>query len=77
MSLTIVARKPGKPASRVRIGGEYDKDGVRGFVLLSVSPRLALLSPGTARHVARALIHFAEHARPARKGGKPRRKPST
>jgi len=63
MSLTIVARKPGKPASRVRIGGEYDKDGVRGFVLLSVSPRLALLSPGTARHVARALVRFAERTR--------------
>ena len=64
MSAIIVSRKPGRPASRVRIGGEWDRDGMRGFVLLSVSPRLALLSPGTARHVARALIHFAERTRP-------------
>ena len=66
MSLTIVSRKPGKPRSRVRIGGEYDKDGVRGYVLLSVTPRLALLTRGAARDIARALVHFAEHVRPVR-----------
>jgi hypothetical protein len=63
MSLTIVGRAP---RSRVRVGGEWDKDGVRGYVLLSVAPRLALLTPGTARQVARVLVHFAEHVRPAR-----------
>jgi hypothetical protein len=64
MSLTLVSRKPGRPASRVRIGGEHDADGVRGYVLLAVSPPLALLAPGTARQVARALVRFAELARP-------------
>jgi hypothetical protein len=62
MSLTIVSRKP---ESRVRIGGEYDKDGARGFVLLEASPSPALLTRKAARDVARALIRFAEQVRPA------------
>jgi hypothetical protein len=62
VSLTIISRKP---ASRVRIGGEYDKDGARGFVLLEASPSPALLTRRAARDVARALIRFAEGVRPS------------
>jgi hypothetical protein len=69
VSLTLVSRKPGKPASRVRVGGEYDRGGRRGFVLLASSPSPALLTRGAARAVARALIHFAERTR-ATKGRK-------
>jgi hypothetical protein len=67
MSLTIVAKST---RSRVRIGGEYDKDGARGFVLLEVSPSPAQLTRREARDVARALIRFAEAVRPTneRKG---------
>lgn len=61
MSLTIIS---GKPASRVRIGGEFDKDGQRGFVLLEVSPSPCLLTRKTAREVARAVLRFAENVRP-------------
>lgn len=61
MSLTIVSRKP---RSRVRIGGEYDRGGARGFVLLDVTPRPAQLTRGQARDVARALIRFAQSVRP-------------
>ena len=68
MSLTIISRKP---SSRVRIGGEYDKNGARGFVLLEVSPCPALLTRRAARDVARALARFAEGVRPA-----PRKKPA-
>jgi hypothetical protein len=64
MSLTIIGRAP---RLRVRIGGEYDKDGARGFVLLAVSPSPALLPRRAARDVARALVRFAEGARPTRR----------
>jgi len=57
VSLTILSRKP---ASRVRIGGEYDKGGRRGFVLLEVTPSPAQLTRRTARDVARALVRFAK-----------------
>jgi hypothetical protein len=60
VSLTIISKAP---RSRVRIGGEYDKDGARGFVLLEVSPRPALLTRKVARDVARALVRFAERVR--------------
>jgi hypothetical protein len=62
MSLTIVSKAP---RSRVRIGGEYDKGGARGFVLLEVSPSPAQLTRNAARDVARALMRFAEQVRPA------------
>lgn len=61
MSLTIVSRKP---ASRVLIGGELDKGGARGFVLLATTPSPALLTRGQARAVAHALVRFAEQCRP-------------
>ena len=69
MSLTIIGRAP---RSRVRVGGEYDKDGARGFVLLEVSPSPAQLTRKAARDVARALVRFAEAARPPRRNGRPR-----
>ena len=68
MSLTIISKAP---RSRVRIGGEYDKDGARGFVLLEVTPSPVLLTRRAARDVARALVRFAEGVRPALR---PRRK---
>jgi hypothetical protein len=62
MSLTVVSF-----GAAVRIGGEYDHDGKRGFVLLAVEPTPALLTPRAAREVARALVRFAEGARPLRR----------
>jgi len=62
MSLTIISKAP---RSRVRIGGEHDQDGARGFVLLSCDPSPALLTRREARDVARALLRFAEQVRPA------------
>ena len=61
MSLTVVSF-----GAAVRIGGEYDDDGQRGFVLLAATPSPALLTPRAARQVARTLVMFAERARPAR-----------
>jgi hypothetical protein len=60
MSLTIVSF-----GAAVRVGGENDLDGARGFVLLEVSPRPAQLTRRAARDVARALIRFAEGVRPS------------
>jgi hypothetical protein len=57
----------------VRIGGEHDHDGKRGFVLLAVEPNPALLTRRAAREVARALVRFAERVRPVRAGGRPKR----
>ncbi len=68
MSLTVVSF-----GAAVRIGGEYDDDGQRGFVLLAATPSPALLTPRAARQVARSLVMFAERVRPARKGGHPKR----
>jgi hypothetical protein len=62
MSLTIIGKAP---RSRVRIGGEWDRGGRRGFVLLACSPSPALLRPREARLIARALVRFAEGTRPA------------
>jgi hypothetical protein len=62
VSLTLVSRAP---RSRVTIGGEFDRRGRRGFVLLAVSPSPALLTRGIARQIARSLVMFAERARPA------------
>jgi hypothetical protein len=65
MSLTIVSKSTW---SRVRIGGEHDRDGARGFVLLEVSPGLpALLTRRAAQDVARALVRFAEAVRPTKR----------
>ena len=58
MSLTIIGKH-----TRVRIGGEMDEDGMRGFVLLDVTPKLALLARREARDVARTLVRFAERVR--------------
>jgi hypothetical protein len=72
VSLTLVSRAP---RSRVTVGGEFDRGGRRGFVLLAVSPSPALLTRATARQVARSLVMFAERARPlrtGRKGGRPK-----
>ena len=63
MSLTLVSRSP---RSRVTVGGEFDRGGRRGFVLLAVSPSPALLTRGVARQVARSLVMFAERVRPAK-----------
>jgi len=60
MSLTVVSF-----GAAVRIGGEYDDDGQRGFVLLAATPSPALLTPRAARQVARTLAMFAERVRPA------------
>ena len=67
MSLTLGSHNP---RSRVTIGGEFDRGGRRGFVLLAVSPSPALLTRGVARQVARSLVMFAERVRPVRKGGR-------
>jgi len=64
MSYILVTNKPGKPWSRVVVGSEWDEHGARGYVLLSVSPRLALLNRGTARRAGQALLRFAESVRP-------------
>ena len=68
MSLTVVSF-----GAAVRIGGEYDGDGVRGFVLLACEPTPCLLTRRAARDVARALVRFAERARPVQVGGVTRR----
>ena len=67
MSLTLISSAP---RSRVRIGGEFDRDGRRGFVLLEVSPSPALLTRRTARDVARSLARFALGARTGQPGGR-------
>ncbi len=59
------------PAATVRVGGEFDRGGKRGFVSLACSPSTCLLTRGAARDVARTLIRFAEGVRPA-----PRKKPA-
>jgi hypothetical protein len=72
VSLTLISRTP---RSRVTAGGECDRGGRRGFVLLRVSPNPAQLTPAAARRVARALTMFAERVRPlrtGRKGGRPK-----
>ena len=61
MSLTVVSF-----GAAVRVGGEHDGDGVRGFVLLACEPTPCLLTRRAARDVARALTRFAGWARPAR-----------
>jgi hypothetical protein len=58
MSLTVVSF-----GAAVRVGGEYDADGRRGFILLATTPNPAQLSPAAARRVARTLQMFAERAR--------------
>ena len=67
MSLTVVSF-----GAAVRVGGEYDHDGRRGFVLLAVEPNPALLTRRAARDIARTLVRFAERVRPVRKGGCPK-----
>ena len=62
MSLTIISKAP---RARVRIGGEFDRGGKRGFVLLATTPSKALLRRREARLIARALVRFAEGTRPA------------
>jgi hypothetical protein len=64
MSLTIVSKAP---RSRVTVGGEFDRGGRRGFILLEVSPSPAQLTRKAARDVVHALIRFAEGVRPTRR----------
>jgi hypothetical protein len=68
MSLTVVSF-----GAAVRVGGEHDADGVRGFVLLAATPSPALLTPRAALQIARTLTMFAERAQPVRKGGRRKR----
>ncbi|MGB8294253.1 MAG: hypothetical protein WCG85_02375 [Polyangia bacterium] len=68
MSLTVVSF-----GAAVRIGGELDAGGLRGFVLLQATPSPALLTPRAARQVANTLLKFAAWARPARKTRNTRR----
>jgi hypothetical protein len=58
MSLTV-----GPPGAAVRIAGEFDTDGRRGFVTLACEPSPAQLTPRAARQVAAALIRFSRSAR--------------
>ena len=67
MSLTVVSF-----GAAVRIGGEHDGDGVRGFVLLACEPTPCLLTRRAARDVARALVRFAERARPGQRVVEPK-----
>ena len=60
MSLTVVSF-----GAAVRVGGEHDHDGKRGFVLLAVEPNPAQLTRRAARNIARTLIRFAKRVRPA------------
>jgi hypothetical protein len=68
MSLTVVSF-----GAAVRVGGEHDHDGKRGFVVLAVEPNPAQLTRRAARDIARALVRFAERVRPVRKGGRRKR----
>jgi hypothetical protein len=72
MSLTV-----GPPGAAVRIGGEFDKDGKRGFVLLAGEPSPALLTPRAARSIAAALVRFAKAARPLTKRKEDRKMKTT
>jgi hypothetical protein len=67
VSLTVVSF-----GAAVRVGGELDGDGVRGFVLLQATPSPALLTPRAARDVARALVRFAERVRPGQRVVEPK-----
>jgi hypothetical protein len=68
MSLTTIDRQT---RACVRVGGEYDSQGERGRITLSVDPPIAQLTSATARRVARALLGFAAHARrPGKRIGK-------
>jgi hypothetical protein len=62
VSLTV-----GPPGASVRVAGEFDIDGRRGFVTLTCEPSPAQLSPRAARQVAAALIRFSRSARPVTK----------
>ncbi len=53
------------PEAAVTVGGEFDTGGRRGFVLLAVTPSPVYLTRAAARDAARALLQFAEAARPA------------
>ena len=68
MSLTVVSF-----GAAVRVGGEHDHDGKRGFVVPAVEPNPAQLTRRAARDIARTLIRFAERVRPVGKGGRPKR----
>ena len=65
MSLTVVSF-----GAAVRVGGELDHDGKRGFVVLAVEPNPAQLTRRAARDIARTLVRFAERVRPVGKGGR-------
>jgi hypothetical protein len=50
----------------VTVGGEYDRGGVQGYVLLAMRPPRQQLRPADARRVARTLLRFAANARRTR-----------
>ena len=66
MSLRQVFRDHRDRRQVVTIGGEYDRGGVQGYVILTAQPPRQQLRPADARRVARALIRFADHARRTR-----------
>ena len=63
MSLTQIFRDHRDRRQSVTVGGEYDRGGVRGYVMLTTRPLRQLLLPADARRVARALLRFSDHAR--------------
>lgn len=63
MSLRQVFRDHRGQRQTVEVGGEYDRGGVQGYVMLTARPSRQHLRPADARRVARTLIRFADQAR--------------
>ena len=66
MSLRQVFRDYEGRRQSVTVGGEYDRGGMRGYVLLTATPPRQQLMPADARRVARTLLRFADTARRAK-----------
>lgn len=66
MSLRQTFRDQRDRRQSVTVGGEYDRDGVQGYVLLALRPPRQQLRPADARRLARTLLRFADHARRTR-----------
>jgi hypothetical protein len=65
VSLRQVFRDHEGRRQAVTVGGEYDRGGVLGYVLLTATPPRQRLRPADARRVARTLLRFADTARRA------------